>query len=155
MALAGARPHPARRRLRELIEARLRDAHAATSTPGPRDPALLDVRVAYRGSGPPAVIDLPKGAASQSGSRSACRARGAPKGAGEGFLDVFVTTSERAAGVEAAERATAEIGVANETLVEVRHSRVARRDRAVVTDAASVATTRRSRTRLALSRPAP
>jgi hypothetical protein len=121
MALEGVPPHAARRRLRDLVEARLREADASTTTPRAHDPALLDVRIAYRGSGPPALIDLPK--QRRLTELLAARVPGAGvvlKGAGEGFLDVFVETDDAGAGVEAAERAAAEIGIAKDTLVEAR-----------------------------------
>jgi hypothetical protein len=82
-------------------------------------PAVLDVHIAYPGDGPPRPIDLPN--ARKLAKRIERDVPGAStvlSGGGRGFLDVFASTTDAAAGLRIVEVAAHGLGIHRVTMVE-------------------------------------
>jgi hypothetical protein len=117
--LPGVPPPASRRYLRDVFEQRVQAACGRTPHTVATGPAVLDVHIAYPGGGLPRLIDLPK--SRQLAERIARDVPGASivvTGGGCGFLDVFASTTDAAAGIRAVEIAARDLGIDRVTMVE-------------------------------------
>ena len=120
MLLPGVTAPPARKYLRDLLEARLVAAFGRVPDRMRQGPAVLHVHIAYPGEGMPRLIDLPKARQLRSLMEKTVPGVGTIlTGGGGGCLDVVARTSDAAAGLRAIEEALSQLRLVKDTLVDV------------------------------------